>query len=443
MTEDDLPVFLGVSVRAARRGFSWDLIGVSNVTIFSFFPQNLGGLQCVLAIPRRALREGYSCRVLFINAEKAEDHAWSDLVFSSIPHTSDGSPPPPAGFAIPALVATGDSVSMEMLSARTDFSSMEIIPCSAPPLVIGAPSRILVDIEIEGQRFRRGEFACGYMVPPPMTQEERRAIASRPGAPLFVQMELACKKCNSGAVFFAPLDPSTPKPTGVRPDAVALDDAPATWSCICGYSKFELEYLKRGVHELFRHPIRRGSPVQFVPLYEAGRIQSIIAEYEQLIESATEEEPVQKYLEQNPLFWAFLSPQRILLKPAVLTKKKADFGVLSTQKILYLIELEKPSTRLTNHDGSISAEIQRGANQIRDWQLVVDDHKLALLSELGFKEGDVQEIRYILIGGLARRSNLTGLTKLRRTPFAPNTDFYCFDELASFLHSLAAELNRL
>jgi hypothetical protein len=31
--------------------------------------------------------------------------------------------------------------------------------------------------------------------------------------------------------------------------------------------------------------------MHFTPLYEAGRIQDIIAEFEQLIEHATEEEP--------------------------------------------------------------------------------------------------------------------------------------------------------
>jgi hypothetical protein len=183
--------------------------------------------------------------------------------------------------------------------------------------------------------------------------------------------------------------------------------------------------------------------MHFTPLYEAGRIQDIIAEFEQLIEHATEEEPVQKYLEEHPVLWAFLSPVKILHKPAVLTKKKADFGILTSQKLLYLVEIEKPTTRLTNQDGAISGEIQRGANQIRDWQLVVGDHRLALLAELGLKESEVHEIRYLLIGGLARRTTATGLTKIRRSPFALNTDFYCFDELGSFLHTLAGELRWL
>jgi hypothetical protein len=72
--------------------------------------------------------------------------------------------------------------------------------------------------------------------------------------------------------------------------------------------------------------------MQFTPLYEAGRIQDIIAEFEQLIETTTDEEPVQKYLEEHPVLWAFLSPAKILHKPPVLTKKKADFGILTSQQ---------------------------------------------------------------------------------------------------------------
>jgi hypothetical protein len=207
-----------------------------------------------------------------------------------------------------------------------------------------------------------------------------------------------------------------------------------------------LTYLKQGMHDVLRRPSTHtsaSSPLTFTPLYEAGRVQDSIAEYEQLIETATDEEPVQKYLEKHQLFWSFLSPTKILHKPPVLTKKKADFAILTSSKILYLVELEKPTTKLTNLDGSISAEIQKGANQILDWQGVVADHRLALLSEIGLSDADVQSIRYILIGGLARRTDAKGLTKLRRTPFAADTDFYCFDELGSFLHSLARELNRL
>ena len=55
--------------------------------------------------------------------------------------------------------------------------------------------------------------------------------------------------------------------------------------------------------------------MHFTPLYEAGRIQDIIAEFEQLIETVREEEPVQKYLEEHPVLWAFCRQQKSCTSP--------------------------------------------------------------------------------------------------------------------------------
>ncbi len=48
MKERDIPIFLGLSNRAARRGHEWDLLGVSNLILFPFFPQWLSGLQLLV-----------------------------------------------------------------------------------------------------------------------------------------------------------------------------------------------------------------------------------------------------------------------------------------------------------------------------------------------------------------------------------------------------------
>lgn len=99
------------------------------------------------------------------------------------------------------------------------------------------------------------------------------------------------------------------------------------------------------------------------------------------------------------MLWAFLLPKKILHEPSVLTKKKADFRILSTQGIFYLIEIEKPQTQLIKRDGGFHAELQKGIDQVRDWSIVVGDHRNALLSELGLSQGVVREIRYILVAG--------------------------------------------
>lgn len=452
LNESNVPHFLGLSKRAARRGLEWDLLGISNVVLFPFLPQSLSGLQCVLGITRHALASGelQKLRIVFTDENKPSNHAWSDQNFGQVslepaaPQVSVDR----TGFSIPTLPSSGGTTSlgMQMLASREDLNSLELFPITAPPLVMAQPGRVFVDIELNGIRYRRGEVICAIVPPAPMLESERRAIASRPGARNEVAMSLGCKKCQSSVAYFCQLDPTAPPSKKRLPQAISLHLAPSRWTCKCGETDIDLTFLKQGLHDLFRRPIpaaAQDSPISFSPLYERGRIQDILADYDQLIETATDEEQVQKYLEEHPILWAFLSPTKILHKPAVLTRKKADFGLLTAQRVLYLVEIEKPTTKLTNQDGSISADIRKGANQILDWQFVVADHRLALLSELGFSEADVQEIRYLLVGGLARRTVPTGLTKLRRTPFAPNTEFYCFDELASFLYSLSGELPRL
>jgi hypothetical protein len=353
-----------------------------------------------------------------------------------------------SGFAITPGPPEGGSSSFGwglFSGSEEEPGAFEVVPTPAPPMIVWRPCRIYVDVEMAESRYRLGEFICGFVPPPPLGEEERRAIASRPGAMKAIVYHLGCKNCGDEIELYVQLNPHDP-PQNIKPTAVPLETALSPWNCKCGQSAVDLTFLKLGLHDLFRraNPRMTGeSVIHYTSLYESGRVEALLAEFEKLIESATEEEPVQKFLEENPVFWAFLSPVKILHKPAVLTKKKADFGILTAHKILYLVEIEKPTTRLVNKDDSISGEILRGANQIRDWEVVVDDHRLALLSELNLKESEVQEVRYLLIGGMARRTKSDGLIKLRRSPLASKTQFYCFDELGSFLHIVAGELRYL
>ncbi len=451
INDKTLPSFLGVSQRAARRNHAWDLLGVSKLLIFPFFPQRLVGLQCLIGIDPNSLLDvtTYSCKIYFTDQSQPDNYAWNNFELKldsqdAVPemHVEKG------GFAV-AAGQSGDGQSMYgfgMFAAQELVNEVEIIPTVAPPLVLLRPCSVLVEFEMSGKRYQRGTIHCGFAPPPPLTSEERRALASRPDAIKVIVSQLHCSSCKSEINFYDQLNPGSPRPQNLPSTAMSIHEAPQQWACGCGKLSIDLTYLKQGLHDLFRRTMPHANDdivTKFTPLYEAGRIQNVVADFEQLIETDEDEETIQKYLEDYPVFWSFLSPVRILHKPPVLTKKKADFGIVSTQKVLYLIEIEKPSTKLTNQDGSISAEIQKGANQIRDWQLVVGDHRLALLSELNLKDLDIQEIRYVLIGGLARRTSLDGLRKLRRTPFANNTDFYCYDELGSFLRTLAVALQQL
>jgi hypothetical protein len=163
--------------------------------------------------------------------------------------------------------------------------------------------------------------------------------------------------------------------------------------------------------------------------------------YERLLQEHPPEEKVQKFLEEYPVLWSFLSPQRILYKPCVLTRFGADFAILNTSRILFIIEIEKPETRLATNRGGVSAELQRGLDQIRDWRVVAGNYRHAVLAELGFYD-EVDDIRYVLIAGMARQTSRAGLLKLRRNPPAEAL-LYCFDELGTFLRRVGDQLTAI
>jgi hypothetical protein len=390
--------------------------------------------------------EGTSLRLLLIDQADPSAKGWSD--FTLKPSVQEVGDPAEVSrndrFAVgPVPAGMTSHVGMSMLNFGNE-ESWELFPVAAPPMLVREPCKLWVDIVVDGETFRRGEVVVGFRHSPPITEDERRALVSRPGAAKYVIIQLSCKFCESRLTVYDSLEAGASAPSKRDPESIHIASAPDVFKCRCGETVISLAYLKLGLHDQFRRATSSPTDeLRIEPLYEAGRLADILAAYEQLVDSATLEEPVQQYLQDNPVFWSFLSPIRVKHKPAVLTRKAADFAVLSAQKVLYLIELEKPSTKLVNADGSISAEIQKGANQIRDWQMVIHDHKLAFLAELDLKLEEVQEIRYVLVGGLARKTSPAGLTKIRRTPFAPNTDFYCFDELGSFLNSLSGTLSRL
>jgi hypothetical protein len=198
------------------------------------------------------------------------------------------------------------------------------------------------------------------------------------------------------------------------------------------------------MHDLFRRveadPTTNGSELSFRRLYERGELRRLFVSYQNLIHSNPKEEDVQQFLEVHPLLWSFLSPKRIIEKPPILSRKKADFAIVTSRKILYLVEIEKPQTAVWTKSGGMSSEVQKGIDQLKDWAVVVGDHRLALLSELGLSPTDIHDIRYLLVAGLLAGTSPDGIIRMKRNPVMTNSDFLFFDELGSMLFTLEDQL---
>jgi len=449
----ELPfVFLGLARKAAVHGYGLDILGVANTWFLPFFPHSLQGLRCLIGVRKDFLfsRREYEYKLIFTEEKSPTTSAWTTQRF--VLQRVDTNPEN-QGSKLQRVVPIQTPPSQEGFELQLNYEleinqgdepgAYEIIPSPAPPLQLNSPGVVLVDIEVGSQRHRLGKLLFRFVEPPPILETERRAIASRPDAANAIVTHIQCSKCEDELWCYAALDPTKPMKKSPA-KAVALQNTPDEWRCECGNCVMDLTFIKRGIHDLFRRP--RAELVgetfgRFRPLYEKGELSGIARDYQSLINSSPREEDVQKFMEAHPVFWAFLSPVRIFHKPPILTKKVADFAVLTSQNILYLVEIEKPQTPLSTKKGKLHSELNQGFDQIRDWSVVVATHRTALLDELGLRDEKIVDIRYLVIAGLAHMAEVDVLAKIQQNPPTAKTQFFCFDELAAFLHILEAQIN--
>jgi len=324
-------------------------------------------------------------------------------------------------------------------------ATRKLLPVPCPPLLVTRPTSIDVMTQVDGTDINVGSFDCRFHAPSPLQREEilaMKSCADAMGAFLFT---IQCKLCHDELRVHAILDPLDPPREDLR-GSESLNNAPDEWECKCCVTKVPLTFLKQGAPDIFRRYRLKNdayTPVTFTPLYMRGALRALLDQYVKLIHDRPADEPCfQAFFESHPVVWNFLAPARIYHKPPILAKYKTDFGILTRSKILYLVEIEAPATMLTKRNGGIHANLQHGIDQIRDWRAEVQDHRSAVLDQLHLQPSQVHDVRYILIAGLAKNTPTQGLEKVRRDRSVVDI-LYCFDELATFLHSTEAALQTL
>jgi hypothetical protein len=174
IVEPNLPLFLGVSRRAARRGYELDLLGVTRVILFPFFPQRLTGLQFPIGLDRCVLatQGNYSYKWLLTDESQPTNQASMSQDLSLASRVAGPTMPiERGGFVIPPTPLEGGPTNFrwDVVRMRDEPGSIEILPMPAPPLIVWRPCSVSVAVELNGKRFRRGTFICGLIPPPPGT----------------------------------------------------------------------------------------------------------------------------------------------------------------------------------------------------------------------------------------------------------------------------------
>jgi hypothetical protein len=139
--EPNLPLFLGVSRRAARRGYEVDLLGVTRLILFPFFPQRHTRLQLLIGLDRSALvtRGNYSYKWLLTDESQPTNQAWMNLDLSVASREAGSTIPfERGGFAIPPTPPEGGHTNFGWNVVRMEDApgSIEILPMPAPPLTV-------------------------------------------------------------------------------------------------------------------------------------------------------------------------------------------------------------------------------------------------------------------------------------------------------------------
>lgn len=164
---------------------------------------------------------------------------------------------------------------------------------------------------------------------------------------------------------------------------------------------------------------------------------------EQVIETARDERPVQKFLQENPALLTllvrgtdcFVIPQKRLGAEYV-----PDFVVAFVDSAgihWHLVELESPRARMFTKDGkSFGKECRKGINQLADWKQWLDDNVAYARKPQGENGLGLFDIRndapgIVLVG---RRSTLTNKNEaLRNQQQAANVMVHTYDWLIESL----------
>jgi Domain of unknown function (DUF4263) len=180
--------------------------------------------------------------------------------------------------------------------------------------------------------------------------------------------------------------------------------------------------------------------ISSIPLYEKSSIESLRVEFVNLLNSDPLEESLQKFIEGNPILLHQFTPVRLSFKPAILTRFNADFAVVTPEKELVLIEIERAGTRLLKSDGGQHSELTHAIDQVHNWLGVTRDHLLAVLDDsLHVPREMVGTVRGVVIAGRDLGNDASYLRSLKAR-YRGDIKFLTYDDLAAALAALSQSL---
>jgi hypothetical protein len=389
----------------------WDILGLSSVLLSHVYQLSLKSqkVACALYTPR----VGSKYKLIFRGDASLKpfdlDLEIANAQQLSVDPSSTKSEPVSAGTLII------DGWMLCLTEVNNDVMVME-------------PGSYQVFLSENGNEYPLGTLVFAHAPVPDFTADDIAAIKSDPLGVKSARIRIECKLCHDALKAYT----GTAKIPELEKDGWQWSQSitEPRFVCTCGKTSFSLLSIRTGFHGLLRRNLAPGAAsnqVSTVRSYEKTAIEQSCKDFLTLLNSNSEEEVIQKFLEANAIFFHLFLAQKLVFKPPVLTHYVADFGVLNNRKELLLIEIEKPSLRLLKKDGGVTAVLQHAADQVRSWKRVFDDHRAAALSALDLDLNDVAQVKGVIIAG--RKPADESKERVLRSISWPNIELFTYDDI--------------
>ena len=325
-------IFLGLCERASyvREGsadiFKWNILGLKHILLSYIYPFNMKGVTFGIAIDPTTFQNG---TILNITDQDGSEVGTIKLEFSDVQPTIEEK----------TTKRNGPMLFRPEVGWITLF-----LPLTTSEIIINSPGVFRLSVLSNDQQIVIGQFHLGLITPPPITQERIAAIKSDPGAAKSVIIKLGCKKCPDEYKVYASLEPNKKlEQEGFN----SYQSLPDNFVCECKTTKIDLKIIRQNLHALLGQKYQGSVQASFTPLYEKSSLDDIRSNFVELLNSKPREELLQSFIQENPIILHQYPADEIFFKPPILTSFKADFAIVTPQKELILIELEKTTTKLT------------------------------------------------------------------------------------------------
>lgn len=392
-------VFLGVSERAQQVNsghphlHKWNILGLRKSIIFKIFPASMDTWSVGFAIDLAELKDRKSC----IEFQTSSGEVIGKMGLELMEGSSE----------VGSVLSSNESVPISVDGIDSHYSVL-FISLTALGWVVPEPGEVRLFYVGSEEKESLGSihFYPGFVEP--LTPARIDAIKSNPYANKSVRMMLGCKHCDGKMSVAAALDRG-----GVDSEDIWYEEVPQEFVCNCGKTKYSLEYLRKNLHVLLEADSTRDIRASIVPLYEVSRLRNIYKEFSGLLDGCLKEEEYQKYINSNSILLHQFPARKFLIKPRILSKYVADYGIVTPSKELIFIEIEKPTTRLMKKNGAVASDLSHAIDQVSDWLHVAAEHRVALLDDLGIDRSLVSRIRGVVIAGRDKGYDAADLRRLK------------------------------